>query len=99
MNWGSDGNSIVSGSEGGTIKVYDLLKKEFRSEIATRADSVDVIYGYSYSPDTGVIAAISVDPSIKVYNSKTKSLLCELQGPELGKIQPVFTNNYLNFPQ
>ena len=69
--------------------MYDLLRKQIKNEIATRPDSVDVIYGYSYSVETGIIAALSVDPSIKIYDCNTNNLLFELQGPDLGKKIPV----------
>lgn len=68
--------------------MYDLLRKQIKNEIATRPDSVDVIYGYSYSVETGIIAALSVDPSIKIYDCNTNNLLFELQGPDLGKKIP-----------
>lgn len=84
IGWSDDETSIVSGTEGGTIKVFDLQDFNFKREMTTRPDSVDVIYGYSHAAEVGVIAAISIDPSIKIYNYNTKELLFELEGHDQG---------------
>lgn len=45
-----------------------------------------MIYGYSYAADAGVIAAISINPAIKIYHCETNNLLFDLEGSEQGNM-------------
>ena len=82
--WSNNDKYIVSGSEGGTIKVFDIQTRNFVQEISTRENQVDVIYGVSVANNSPIIAALSVDPSIKVYDYNKNVLLHLFEGSEQG---------------
>lgn len=94
MGWTRDGKSLISGSEGGTIKIYNLINKSFTRELNTRQDSIDVVYGYSFARDSQIIAVLSIDPSIKVFDCQDNSLLFHLEGPEQGSSLMFKTSPY-----
>jgi len=79
-----DGNQIVSGSEDGSVRVWDGKTEQLR-ELQGHTGSV---YSVACSSDGIRIVSGSEDKSVRVWDGKTGELLIELQG-HIGSVRSV----------
>ncbi len=76
-----DGNNIVSGTDDGTIKVWDLKTGKL---LRTLTGHTDTILSLAISPDGQTLASASGinEKSVKIWNLKTGALMRTIQQPD-----------------
>jgi WD40 repeat protein len=72
-----DGQTLVSSSEDGTIKLWNLPSGEYQS---TLCESTDSVYGVTFSPDGQLLANGGNDCMIRIWDAVNGNCLQVLQG-------------------
>ena len=72
-----DGRTLTSGSDDGTIKLWDVATQE---EIATLTGHSSFVYSVALSPDGRTLASGSGDRTIKLWDVATGRLIATLTG-------------------
>jgi len=77
-----DGQILVSGSEDGTIKMYDIKEqKELQKFVELHTDKVKSV---AVSPDGKFLVSGSDDKSIKIFNVENKTFVHSIQDAHKG---------------
>src|SRR5947207_8676900 len=87
-----DGNTLVTGGEDGTVRLWDLST---RKERATMTGHTQKVRDVAFSPDGKLIASASLDGSVRLWDVGTgqegASLVRNAQAKGNGKPLPVLT--------
>ncbi len=75
--WSPDGSQFATGSEDGTVRVWDAATG---AELATLAGPGGEIYGVAWSPDGSLIAAGAADTIVWVWDAATGEVVARLEG-------------------
>ncbi|MDJ1171879.1 WD40 repeat domain-containing protein [Roseofilum sp. BLCC_M154] len=77
VSYSPDGQTLASGGNDGTIKVWNL---ETQAEVATLTGHQEWVYSVSYSPDGKTLASGGADGTIKLWNLETQAEVATLTG-------------------
>ena len=77
MSFSPDGTALASGSDDGTVKLWDVTTHE---NIATLQGHTNWVYSVSFSPDGATLASGSWDGTIKLWDVATHENIATLQG-------------------
>ena len=78
MSFSPDGTALASGSDDGTVKLWDVTTHE---NIATLQGHTNWVYSVSFSPDGATLASGSWDGTIKLWDVATHENIATLQRP------------------
>lgn len=70
VSWTKDGNNVISGSADGTVRMWDVSKREMMWEISAHADAIHCI-----AVSQHVFATAAADHTISVWNLQTRDLV------------------------
>jgi len=86
----SDGNQIISGSDGKLVRMWDV---ETGKQLRELQGHTDWIWSVAYSPDGNQIISGSYDKSVRVWDAKTGKQLRDLQGHTSKICSVAFSHN------
>jgi WD40 repeat protein/tRNA A-37 threonylcarbamoyl transferase component Bud32 len=72
-----DGRQIVSGSQDGTIRFWDVAKGVELATLKAHSSCVNIL---AYAPDGKLLASGSCDHTIKLWDAATRDLVATLEG-------------------
>ena len=76
-HFSSDSKTLISGSNDGTIRVWDINKKQ---QILTFRRNGDRFYSVAFSPNRSTLASYSSDNTIRIWDIATGTLLQTITG-------------------
>jgi WD40 repeat protein len=85
-----DGQTLISSSEDGTIKLWNLPSGEYQS---TLCESTDSVYGVTFSPDGRLLANGGNDCTIRIWDAVNGDCLQVLQGHTGGILSVDFSRD------
>lgn len=87
-NFSPDGQRLVTGSWGGTVKLWDVRA---RAGLAVLTGHADVVYSASFSPDGQRVMTASFDGMARLWDAETGAELALLAGHTDGIISASFS--------
>lgn len=94
IDMSNDMNTIISGSQDKTIKVWDAQNRDL---LKTLSDHNSVVYDVEFNPANDQFASCSADSTINIWDSNTFELIKTLRGnnSELRSISYHSSGNYI----